>query len=454
MPRTVPLPLSRVATAIVLGAIPLAATSSGQGCPCGTAADDRVAAAAGLVREWIVQVPFDAGAGRLENVVVGDGLVVAQSTGGSVHAILGSTPGAAGPRAGTVAWSRTIGDVNGHAWPPTVGSRLVVVATETDVHAIDRDTGAMLWERSTATTTAGAAVQSDGWVYAPLQTHRLLRLPADPLVPPTPTQPPPAAKPASDRRGGQPAPPVPTESLEPVSIDLGGNLDAWPVPMPGGVLWTTDAGLISLERTPLNWIRHSLPESPPPSWVRRAAFALAGPPAVRDSTIFVTTPAGFVARIDLNAKNRPGLRTVWRTSLPDRATSGPFVTDAVVVVSLGPGGCAAFSAADGHELWRTDLVGIPVAGAAGAVWMIDSMERLTALDLATGSRRRSLGLGCFTLPVVNMLTERIVLASPQGLVACLAPPPRPAAPAKPRPVSGGDQPPAESGTADPDATPR
>jgi hypothetical protein len=46
---------------------------------CGTAGDELVAGRAGLVREWVVQVPFDSAGYRVENVSIGDGLVVATS---------------------------------------------------------------------------------------------------------------------------------------------------------------------------------------------------------------------------------------------------------------------------------------------------------------------------------------------------------------------------------------
>ena len=449
MPGFVSPPI-RVAMAIVIAAIPLAAPLTA-GCPCGSAADDRAAAVAGLVREWIVQLPFDSATARLEHVVVGDGLVAAQSTGGSVHAVRSATAGAAGPRAGTVAWTRPIGDATGHAWPPTVGSRLVVVATETDVHAIDRDTGKLLWKLPTDATTAGAAVESEGWVYVPLQTQRLLRLPADPLARQT------VERPSTTRRGGaKSAPRMPPESPEPLQIDLGGRLDAWPMPLAGGVLWSTDVGLFALEPMPPEWVRYAVPESGPPSWIRRAPVALAGPPVVRDTSIFVATANGGLTRIDLNAsKDRTGLRAAWGVQLPDRPSSGPLVAGDVALVAFGPAGLAAFSTADGHKLWQSPLVGTLVAAMGGRAWLIDEVGRLTALDLSSGVRRLSLSLGCFTLPVVNNLTERLILASPEGLVASLAPPALPAAPAakRPGPVSDGDRPPAAPAPEDPDATP-
>jgi hypothetical protein len=77
---------------LVGGLIPSAAR--GQSCLCGTAADELVAARLGLEREWVVQVPFDSAAWRLEHVVVGEALVVAQGGDGGVAAMgrMGRTP--------------------------------------------------------------------------------------------------------------------------------------------------------------------------------------------------------------------------------------------------------------------------------------------------------------------------------------------------------------------------
>lgn len=447
-------PLPRVRSlapsiAVALGCTLVAAAARGQGCPCGTAADEFRAADAGLVRQWIVQVPFDSGAWRLDHVVVGDGLVVAQSGDGSLHAIRSAASGAPGPRAGTVAWSRSIADAAGHAWPPTIGRSLVVVASELAVHALDRETGIVEWERPTGSLTTASPVESGNWVYAPLRTNRVLRLPVNPLGPPV-AEPLPESAPAG-RRGAKPAEaPMPPERLDPIEIESGGSLGAAPSPLGNGVLWSTSNGLVALERTPLGWVRHEFPESRPPSWVPTAPMALAGPPVVRGAGIHVATADGGLARIELNAATRPGLRVTWAVRLPDRPSAGPLVADDVVVVALGPAGVAAFSATDGRELWRSPLVGTLVAAAGGRAWLIDTVGRLTALDLATGSRRQSLCLGCFTLPVVNTLDERLVLASPGGVVVSLAPP---EARAPAGPVNAADPPAAEPAPADPDATP-
>lgn len=452
------------------GILALAVTSPalGQGCLCGTLADEFRAADAGLVREWIVQTPFHSATARLEGIVAGDGLMVVQSGDGGVHAIRTTT----GPdgRAGTVAWSRSIGGAVGHAWPPTVGSRLVVVASDLAVHALDRETGDIEWDRPTGSLTAAPAVQSGGWVYAPLQTNRLWRLPVNPLGDQAAGEPAAAPNAAGSAAGsGSTADPAAAgrdaakaadqaaaaESLDPVSIDAGGRLDAAPIPLGSGVLWTTDNGLVVLEPTALGWVRHELPETGSPSWAQQSPLALAGPPTVRGNSIFIATQTDGVARVELNAPKRPGLRTTWAATLPDRATSGPFVSGDTVVVALGPSGVVALAAADGREVWRSDLAGTLVAVAGGRAWILDTVGRLTAIDLATGSRLQSFCLGCLTLPVVNPGTERLLLASPGGLIVSLAPPVGTAAAAlaPPPPVTAGDAPPPAAAPADPDATP-
>jgi outer membrane protein assembly factor BamB len=460
MSRPVPL-ARRLAVGLALTAAGLFPSGSGpsaargNGCLCGTLADEFRAADAGLVREWIVQVPFDSAAYRLSGVTVGDGLVLAQSGDGGLHAIRTAPSAAAPARVGTVAWSTTVGAAAGHAWPATVGSRLVTVASELAVHALDRDSGIVEWERPTDALTAASPIQAGDWVYTPLATNRLLRLPVNPLRDPAADAEPPAA--VAGRGAGDAAAPTPPESLEPVSIAAGGRYDQPPVPLDDGILWSTANGLVAIQRTPLGWIRHEFPEANPAAWARGAPLVLTGPPVVRGNSIFIAAADSGVARIDLNAPNKPGLRAAWTAALPDRAASVPFVSGDTVVVSIGPSGFVGLSAADGRERWRSSLVGTLVAVAAGRAWILDDVGRLTALDLATGSRRLSVCMGCFTLPVINTLSERLVLASPGGLVVCLAAPnPPPVAAvdaAPPQPVNAADAAPAaEPGPGDPDAT--
>ena len=89
-----PLWTKALATA-ALAVAPLAAWAGGS--LCGTLADETVAERAGLKRDWMITLPVDGYRAQLRHVVVGDGLVVAQTADGGVHAAAG--PGSHPPAA-------------------------------------------------------------------------------------------------------------------------------------------------------------------------------------------------------------------------------------------------------------------------------------------------------------------------------------------------------------------
>jgi hypothetical protein len=112
-----------------------------------------------------------------------------------------------------------------------------------------------------------------------------------------------------------------------------------------------------------------------------------------------------------------------------------------VVVSLGPWGIAGFDVANGDLRWQVPAVGLPVAITDSRVWCLDSTGFLVARDLMSGETRERLCLGDFTIPVVNTVSERLVLASPRGLVVSLAPRSlSSAAPVVPPPVQAPEAP--------------
>lgn len=437
---------------VTLGASLLAAPTVGvgQSCLCGTAGDELVAERAGLVREWIVQLPFDSAGWRVEHVTVGDGLVVAVSGDGGVHAVstlAQSTPGGAGP--GVVAWSQRIGKPGGPVLPAGIGPGVVAVARDIDLYALERSGGQVRWRNPLGRLPGSAPAVIGDWVYAPLMNDGVLRTPANPLGAATAN---PAAgpqdvkqKPAKGRGKKTPERRLPVEKLVPRNIDAGGRVDRPPQAVGDAIAWVTREGLLVVLAPNEN------------GWDRLEFSLAAGPVGamiVRDESLFATTRAGGLVRVALT-RAPARLRADWFTLLDAVPDSGPFLGGDTLVVSLGEHGIVAHSATDGGLLWRNDMVGTPLAIAGGRVWILDRMGWLSALDLATGVRRERLCLGCFTLPVLNQTTQRLLLASPGGLLVSLASAAPPAAkpqPAKPRPATdqpaAGDQPEDSAATAD------
>lgn len=405
---------------IGLAAVVIVRSAVAQTCLCGTPADEFVAARAGLQREWVVQVPFDSSAWRLEHVVVGDSLVVAQAADGTVAAIVAEAD-AGDPQPGTVAWTVQVGPGPAPITPAGIGEKAVTVARGRGLAALDSRSGEVLWERMLRSVASAAAVPTAGWVYAPVDGSGIIRLPEEPWA--APAQPA-ASKAEADRIAA---------AAEPIELGTAGEVDLPPLPYRDGILWCTDGGMIEAL-------------VPSRTGFQRLEFDLggpaSGPPVVHDKDIFVATRAGDVARL---ARSRLGLTANagvlrldegkevpfigWSAIVDAVPEGGPLVGGGAVVLSLGRAGMAAFAVETGDLLWKVPTVGRLIAITDDRFWCLEETGFLVARDLTTGERRGRLCLGCFTIPVVNAVTERLVLASPGGLVVSLVP--RRTTPAKP-----------------------
>lgn len=430
---------------------PLANRAAGQSCLAGTAADEFTADAAGLTRQWIVQLPFVTGGATLAQVVPGDGLVVAQTSDGTVHAIQdfdfsGAPPPAGAPLPGSLLWSRRVDTYGAPAARAGIGADIVAVAHDRGITALERQTGHVRWHESLQRGESGGTAVIGNWVYSPTSGHAIGRFATHPLRQPDET---PAAEPESktpkQKAAKKTAKPRKQrkENLAPLTIEAEGDVRYTPRPLADGVLWCTTSGLlVTLQTTKLDWQRLDFSLVNPP----------AGPPATAGRSIFAATTAGDLARIDLPPSLKQ-MQLAWHAVLPGPATSGPFLAGDTVVVSLGDLGLAAYSAETGAMLWRCGSAGRILATGGDRVWFIDALGKLSSLSLADGSPRERLCLGPFTLPIVNGLSDRILLASPSGMVASLLPRgPR----GTPTPAAAGaaSAPAARArGAADPDATP-
>jgi len=383
-------------------------------CLCGTAADDLTADRAGLEREWLVQIPFDASRATLEHVVIDGDLVVAQAGDGNVVAVQAGEPKAGAPLPGTILWKHPLDAQSSPFQPAAIGAEIVAVSHGDGIHAFDRKTGQALWSSRFGLLADAGATVSGPWVYAPFGDGKIMRLPTNPHRLPEAgdgTAPEKDAAPAKKQatKKGRARTPKP-ESLEPLSLEAGGVVSQQPQPFNGGVLWCTEDGtLVLIDRSEDDWQRNEFYLDRPP----------AGRPLVHDGAIFAATAEGDLVRIDPLDIAGGGLRLTWRVFLEARPESTLFVAGDKLVVSLGDDGIAVFSTKTGEQLGRTWRHGRIVAVAAGRIWLVDRVGRLVSIDLETGEKRDQFCLGGFTFPVVNQATDRLILASPSGALVSL-----------------------------------
>jgi len=416
--------IHRARLCLLLAVALLSAPARGlaQSCLAGTAADEFTADRAGLTREWILQLPSMANGSSLAQVVVGDGLVVAQTSDGAVHAVQSSSSGdtappVGSPLPGSLLWSQQVGRSGGPIMRAGIGADLVAVPHDRGMAGLERSTGLPRWHESFGQSVSAGATVIGNWVYIPTSAGTTSRFAVHPLRHPGPTTSA-AADSQTKKAGSKTVKSAKSarkrqESLEPIAINDGGGsrVEITPCPLAAGVLWcTSDGVLVSLQPTELEWRRLEFSLENPP----------AGPPAVRDRSVFASTTTGDLARIDLPVTLKE-MQLVWHTVLPGPAQSGPFMSGDTVVVSLGDLGIAAYSAETGAQLWQTCLTGQILAIGGGRVWLIDELGKLSAFDLADGAPRERLCLGPFTMPIVNGTSDRLLLASPSGMLVSLAP---------------------------------
>jgi len=389
-------------------------------CLCG-AADEVTADRAGLEREWLVQIPFDASTATLEHVVIDRDLVVVQAGDGNVVAVQAGEPRPGAPLPGTILWKHPLDGRSGPFQPAGIGGDIVVVSHGDGIHALDRHTGQALWNSRFGLLADAGATVSGAWVYAPFGTGKVMRLPTNPDRQPaaadtdaareaaankdsTPTK-----KQAAGKKKGRTVAPKP-ESLDPLPLAAGGVVSGQPQPFDGGVFWCTDEGtLVVIDPVEDGW--------------RRDEFHLdtrpAGRPLVHDGAVFAVTAEGDLVRIDMLDTADGGLRLTWRVLLDARPEGSLFVSGDKLVVSLGDEGIAVFSTKTGEQLGKTWRHGRIVAVTAGRIWLVDRVGRLVSIDLETGEKRDQLCLGGFTFPVVNQASDRLILASPSGAIVSL-----------------------------------
>lgn len=398
---------------------------------CGTVADAFVAEELGLRREWIVQVPFNTSATQLEHVTVADGIVIAAAGDGSLHGIAAPVAPAADeesrlgqPAPGTLLWSHFPGRGAGSLRPPAVGSGIVVIAGDFEAIGIDLLSGRTLWREPLPSPAVAAAAIVGDWVYVPLEGGRLMRLAVNPYREPTVqtiVEKKPARKDADSTTAeadtGSSISRTSGEKVPPLMLSTHGSLVLPPLPLKDGVIWCTTRGL-------LTWLTPAQPE-----WLREE-FSLGRSPAGRPlivraesgAAIFIASNTGSAASDVVRIDVLPGGMVFgWREPLDDAVAGGVIHAKDSLLVPLATGGVTALGAADGKRLWTHPRQVQLLTVTSGRLWCIDDMGRLATLDPADGRRLEQFCLTPFRVPVVNDTTDRLILASPGGIVASLAP---------------------------------
>jgi hypothetical protein len=102
------------------------------------------------------------------------------------------------------------------------------------------------------------------------------------------------------------------------------------------------------------------------------------------------------------------------------SVSHPLTTiDGALYVIGETGGMVRLEPNGGRQVWFGRGVKRFLAAGGDRMYLLDSYDRLTVRDVATGSQLGAAPTAGFDLPCYNVETDRIYLASTTGLVQCL-----------------------------------
>jgi outer membrane protein assembly factor BamB len=410
-----------------------------------------------LVQDWRTYVPME---GRRDGFASiqpeGDQLLV-QTRSGMVAAVDALT--------GRVLWRTRAGRPYQPTLPLAYNRRAVYYLNGTYLYALDRATGAVVWQFSVPGGGVSAPPVADEFqIYLSSGDGRLsayvLPLPlirqrvidgdrAAPGLPPAPGAPagPAAAGQAqADREEAARARTAEAGSRGAVGAGTLGALTRTAPEVSGPqpfLRWEAVTGL-RLELAPLSWLERvsvvdtngvvlgyeKYPEDVEGAVevfrVRLAADTVAVPPGQYERTAYVGSRDANLYAVDLRSGQE-----VWRYTAGSPVTRRPAVTFQDVYVTSEQGGLARVDRARGEPVWRVPAgPGVTTDGNREAdrflaanpkfVYAADASNRLLVLDRQRGTVLSS--YGCthdFVFPVANEVTDRLILAANNGLLLSL-----------------------------------
>jgi outer membrane protein assembly factor BamB len=129
----------------------------------------------------------------------------------------------------------------------------------------------------------------------------------------------------------------------------------------------------------------------------------------------------FVASTDFHmfALNIPLGRIEWRFTTGRAILGKPVATDEDVYVVANGSGMSRLNRSTGQELWRNPSPQRFLAANKGFVYASDNLGRLVILDRSRGAQLAIHDIRDFNVRIRNEVTDRLFLASNDGLLVCL-----------------------------------
>jgi len=429
-----------ILAALLIGFLLLAGLDAAAASPNGRLITQQDAAQHGLKRAWFTQIRIDPGRSRVSYLrlfekteQLPDTLFV-QTDQAVVHALDAET--------GQTLWVRAIGNRAHPTLAIGANAELVGVINGTRLYLLDRSNGRLLWQRRVEGVPADGPVLTDKYIFVPMISGLILAYPItkeeveeeENIVLPKTAGAPPASEPKA-KTPGEAAPAAATktegsyrpfalkqEIRAPLACVSFGRITSQPIftledNKNQYLAWSTTRGLfvgyVDLQKQREFAVQYQLKSHS--EIVTQPTYL---PPAVgegnQEGLIFSATGAG-----EIRAFSAMRGTEVWNYAIGQPVVEPiiPIVDRVYVAAELG--GLFCIEAVTGRERWSTGDVSQFIAASPTNVYVADRDGQLRVLDGASGARVDGLFTADLPVKFRNLLTDRIYLATPTGLVQCL-----------------------------------
>jgi hypothetical protein len=412
--------MKRVRVAAVLCGVVIVASSAASSWASGLIPESD-AARFGLTRAWFHQAEVDPARGKVQSLVLDEGVLFVQTDQGKIDAVNANT--------GERLWVTQVGEPGRITTQPAVSHKYVAAINGSTVYVLNRVTGKILWSASLPGAPGAGPCLSQQHVHIPLVNGRVIAYRLTPAVDPMAD-----VKKVPEDAGAKPAAQVDLrESLRlrqdktpPIGCISPGRVLTTPLVLrqnPGAeiIAWTTDKGLLCVGKVDRNsqqsfdllyTVRTDKPIVCSPAYV---------PPADPDASsvggmIFAGSQDGYLYAIYEGTGD-----VAWRFPTGSPILESPVALGPFVFVTNEAGNLFCLNAKDGTEKWAGPAPNVArfLAASRGRIYAADATGQVHVLDARLGTRLATVPLEASPLKLTNVESDRLFVATPTGTVQCL-----------------------------------
>jgi hypothetical protein len=378
------------------------------------------AARHGLTRAWFAQARMDSSLGKVESMVLDSGVLFIQSNRAMVQAIDAET--------GETLWARIVGRPDYPTLTPGPSKDTLAVINGSRLYVVNRHNGDLLYETQVDGAPGAGAGVSEKRAYVPMVTGMIMAYTLEPTTDPLKElgkigAPQTAEQKEEAEENRRENLRLSQETIPPLACASEGRISTPPrVTFQSAeeefVAWATDKGFMYVGR-----IDRRAEDMLELKYRLKTAARIAARPTYRPpdpnrpgdaGLIFVASEDGFVHAVDA----RLG-RATWRFSTGEPVIEPTALVDDQLFVANQLGGMYCLEAATGEQLWFAPRVTQFVAASKDRVYAADKLGRIEVLYRPTGQRLDLVDVGRQAVRLTNMQTDRIYLATENGLIQCL-----------------------------------